>query len=44
LHIYFEVRHAPLFCMFILEWDTLHCYAFCFGERHAPLLYLFEYQ
>ena len=44
LHIYFGVRHAPLFCMFILEWDTLHCYAFCVGERHAPLLHLFEFQ
>src|SRR3954466_1742234 len=30
LHIYFGVRHAPLFCiMFTLESDTLRCFASC---------------
>src|SRR3954447_3846220 len=29
-HIYFGVRHAPLYCIFILEWDTLRCTACLF--------------
>src|SRR4051812_33329414 len=39
-HIYFGVRHAPMYCIFILERDTLHCTAYLFwSETRSAVLH-----
>ena len=39
-HIYFRVRHAPLYCIFTLEWDTLRCTACLFwSETRSAVLH-----
>src|SRR3954452_11423453 len=39
--LYFGVRHAPLYCIFILECDTLRCTASCllWSETRSAVLH-----